>query len=238
MAPVGLFGFWAGLYLASRRYPSEYDWRYMTISSLLYPDRDPGGYAWAWGGIVACALGGLCWVSVLCSGGHSIGGGNKRMLPGIWALGVGYLCMVSCAVWPGRLLHLPRGHDLLALLAFVGICVGTVHLTYEWLEQKLRRREGASRAGARIYAALAATVALAPLFLEAVTQADVARAFPHLPWVGLEWRARGVPMYLSFAFWEWSTCLVFSAYITMLSLATLREQKSWTLRPRGTNSGQ
>jgi hypothetical protein len=43
---------------------------------------------------------------------------------------------------------------------------------------------------------------------------------PQLPWVGLEWRSQGVPAYLSFAFWEWVTCVVFSAYTTTLSLAT------------------
>jgi hypothetical protein len=217
MAPFGLLGFWAGLYVASRLYPSEYDWRYMTISSLLYPDRDPRGYVWAWCGLFACAVGGLCWVSVLMRGNEWQ---TKRMRPGISALALAFVCMASCAVWPGRLLHFPRGHDLLALLAFVGICVGAVHLTFERMEQTLRRGHANSRGGARGYALLVAGVALLPLILEAVTQADVAHAFPHLPWVGLEWRARGVPMHLSFAFWEWITCAVFSAYIVGLSLTT------------------
>jgi hypothetical protein len=30
-----------------------------------------------------------------------------------------------------------------------------------------------------------------------------------------------VPVYLSFAFWQWVTCVVFSAYTIMLSQATL-----------------
>jgi hypothetical protein len=220
MASVGLLGFWAGLYLASRHYPTEYDWRYMTISSLLYPDRDPRGYLWAWCGLIACAVGGLSWVSVLVRGNEWR---TKKMRPGIWALALGFMCMMSCAVWPGRLLHFPRGHDLLALLAFVGICIGTVHLAYERVERNLRHRRAASRAGAKVCAALIAGTALLPLMLEAITQADVARTFPHLPWVGLEWRARGVPMYLSFAFWEWITCAVFSAYIAALSIATRAE---------------
>jgi len=236
MASVGLLGFWAGLYLASRRFPSQYDWRYMTISSLLYPDRDPRGYSWAWCGVVACALGGLCWVSVLMR--------SHASRPGTWALALGYVCMVGCAVWPGHLLHLPRGHDLLALLAFVGICAGTVCLTYEWVERGLRPwcadagahasastsagAGGWSRAGARVCAGLVASAALLPLCLEAATQADVARAFPHLPWVGLEWRARGVPLYLSFAFWEWATCAVLSVYIVALSLAPLLHRARFT----------
>ncbi len=215
MACVGLFAFWTGLYIAGRQYPSEYDWRYMTISSLLYPERDPRGYVWAWGGIVVCALGGLCWVSVLM---RDTGRRNNKMRPGVWALAFGYVCMVGSAVWPGRLLHFPRGHDLLALLAFVCICIGIVHLAYGRAERWLARGT-TSNAGTRVRAALLASAVLLPLLLEAVTQADVARAFPHLPWVGLEWRTRGVPSYLSFAFWEWITCAFFSAYIVGLSLA-------------------
>jgi high affinity Mn2+ porin len=211
MASIGLFGFWAGLWMASRRYPSEYDWRYMTISSLLYPDRDPGGFLWAWSGLLLCALGGLCWVAVLfqCSSAERRGVRSS----GIWSLALGYFCMISCAVWPGRLLDLPRGHDLLALLAFVGICIGTVQLTYLAVLRRMRRRA---------LAGLVAGVVLLPLLLEAITQADVSRTFPHLPWVGLEWRARGVPVYLSFAFWEWSTCVMLSAYTMSLSMATMR----------------
>lgn len=42
---------------------------------------------------------------------------------------------------------------------------------------------------------------------------------PSLPWVGLAWRARGVPIYLSLAFWEWVTCAVLSGYLAILCLA-------------------
>jgi hypothetical protein len=216
MAPLGVVGFWVGLWAASRLYPSEYDWRYMTISSLLYPDRDPGGYAWAWCGVLLCALGGLCWVAALGDGSRTTRSSARSI--GIGALAFGYVCMVSCAVWPGRLLNLPRGHDLLALLAFVAICVGTVQLTYLLLERRLRRGAPGVRSRDRVLAALLAGAALLPILLVGITQADVARAFPHLPWVGLEWRARGVPVYLSFAFWEWSACAVFSIY----TIATMR----------------
>jgi hypothetical protein len=207
-----VFGFWAGLRAASMRFPAEFDWRYMTISSLLYPDRDPNGYLWAWSGLVICALGGLCWVSVLKSRAPSTG---------VWALGFGYVCMVCCALWPGRLLKLPRGHDLLALLAFVAICVGTVQLTYLAVARNLRRRSPGFPSRARIVGGFIAGAALLPILFEGLTQAEVAHAFPHLPWVGLEWRARGVPVYLSFAFWEWSTCAVFSAYTASLAAATM-----------------
>jgi hypothetical protein len=50
-APLGVLAFWGGMLMAARRYPSEYDWRYMTLSSLLSPGRDHAGHLWASGGI-------------------------------------------------------------------------------------------------------------------------------------------------------------------------------------------
>jgi hypothetical protein len=216
MATLGVLAFWGGLWMAEDRYPSEYDWRYMTISSLLYPERNPHGYLWAWGGTVLCGLGGLCWSAV--SFRNRAGGGPESRPKGIWALGLGYTCMVCCALWPGRLLHFPRGHDLLALSAFLGICVGTVQLTFQTVVQRMRLRARSCCVRPRAVACLLAGVALLPMGLAVIAQTYVSHALPNLPWVGLEWRTRGVPVYLSFAFWEWGTCVIFSAYTTSLSL--------------------
>jgi hypothetical protein len=61
--------------------------------------------------------------------------------------------------------------------------------------------------------------ALSPIVLGAVAQAYVSHELSALPWVSLVWRKRGVPVYLSFAFWEWVTCAVFSLYVAVLSRA-------------------
>ena len=202
--------------MAGSRYPSEYDWRYMTISSLVYPERNPGGYLWAWGGIMLCGLGGLCWVAVLAWNWEQKSPRGRPV--GIWALGLGYACMVCCVLLPVRLLHIPRSHDLLALFAFIGVCIGTVQLTFQVVERRLRPRALSFPGNARVYACILASAALLPILLVSIAQAYVSHALPQLPWVGLEWRARGVPVYLSFAFWEWATCVVFSAYTTSLAL--------------------
>jgi hypothetical protein len=68
-----------------------------------------------------------------------------------------------------------------------------------------------------VYACVIAGAAILPMLLVSIAQAYVSHALPQLPWVGLEWRERGVPAYLSFAFWEWVTCVVFSAYTSALS---------------------
>jgi hypothetical protein len=208
---AGVVAFWTGLWVAARMYPSEYDWRYMTISSLVYPDRNPDGYRWAWRGLMLCALGGLCWTTVLLRDSRQDHTARRRV--GIVLLGIGYLCMFSCA-WLPAWLRVPRGHDFLALLSFVALCVGIIWLTF-------RVTERASTADHRFYAGSLAAVPLLPILLAAITQAYISHARPDLPWVGLVWRARGAPVYLSFAFWEWTTCAVFSAYTMSLCLATM-----------------
>jgi hypothetical protein len=212
-APLGVGAFWCCLGMAAEHYPSEYDWRYMTISGLLYPERNPHGYRWAWGGVALCGLGGLCWVSVLIWNGSL---SNDRRV-GVWALGIGYLCMVCCASLPVPFLHMARSHDVLALAAFVCLCIGTVHLTYRCVQRSLRGRTRSFSGRSWIYACVIAGAALLPLLLVSITQAYVSHALPQLPWVGLEWRDRGVPAYLSFAFWEWVTCVVLSGYTSVLS---------------------
>ncbi len=164
---VGLLAFWAGLWLAARNYPSEYDWRYMTISSLVYPDRNPDGYRWAWRGLMLCALGGLCWTAVLLRDARQRGRG--RTGAGIWALGAGYLCMLSCAWLPAWLPRLPRGHDLLALSSFFGLCIGIVVLTFRRTAGTFPRRTD-TRDPRVLHACLLAGLALSPLVLAAVTQ--------------------------------------------------------------------
>lgn len=213
-AALGVVAFWGGLWLAMRRYPSEFDWRYMTISSLVYPDRDPNGYQWAWGGIVLCALGGLCWTTLLLRG-------RRRARPearaaGIRMLGLGYVCMVCCALLPDRLLPIAKGHETLAIAAFVCISIGTVRLAFGTARRSMRLRGRDLPGSARVYAGLLAGTALLPILLGGIIQSYVDFARPDLPWVGLEWRARAVPVYLSFAFWEWSSCAVLSAYTALL----------------------
>src|SRR5271166_6508017 len=110
---------------------------------------------------------------------------------------------------------------MLALSAFFGLCIGVVQLTFLAAERSFRLRMRSFPGGARVYAGLLAGVALSPILLAGIAPAYVSYALPELPWVGLEWRARGVPVYLSFAFWEWITCVVFSAYTAGLSLATM-----------------
>ena len=217
---IGVFAFWAGMVMAAYRYPSEYDWRYMTMSNLVFPDRNIDGHLWASAGIALCGLAGLCWAAALArDGSHE---GRRRQRFGISALSLGFFSMALCALLPERLIPIPKTHETLALLAFFSLCVGIMRLTFQSVERYLGRTR-CSIGAARAYAALAAAGALSPIPLAGVAQAYVSHARPDLPWVSLAWRGVGVPPYLSFAFWEWVACAVFSAFITTLSLRVDQE---------------
>ncbi len=218
-ALLGVITFWYGLWMAARRYPSEYDWRFITISRLGYADRNPDGYRWAWGGLTLCALGGLCWTAILLRDWRRNGTGRRPA--GIWALALGYVSMVGCASLPGGFPLLPRGHDILAVMAFFGVCIGIMQMTFQVTERSLRQRKRSILLSPRLYAGLLAGLPLLPILIAAATQAYVSHARPNLPWVGLEWRVLGAPVYLSFAFWQWITCAVFSAYSVTLCLMTI-----------------
>jgi len=218
VAPLGTLAFWIGMGLAARSHPSEYDWRYMTMSTLVYAERNPSGFLWARGGLFLCGVAGLYWTAELLEGWRRLYIAERPI--GIWVLGLGYLCMTCLAVLPeGRFLT-SRTHDLLALAAFVGICVGLAVLSFKLIGQSpyVRRLRG----GPCLYASMLAGLALSPIVLGAVAQAYVSQDLPALPWVSLVWRKRGVPVYLSFAFWEWVTCAVFSLYVAVLSRAAPR----------------
>ena len=96
-ASFGVLAFWGGMLMAGRRYPSEYDWRYMTISSLVYGDRNPNGYLWARAGIVLCGLAGLYWTMGLApdkGGNRALQNGPSESGPWDWAIYA--WCAVPC----------------------------------------------------------------------------------------------------------------------------------------------
>ena len=206
---LGLFAFWTGMVLAGSNYPGGYDWPYTTISSLVYPERNPGGFLWARGGMGLC---GACGLYCTAWAARNRKRGTVRQAVGICTLGFGYLCMMCCALLP----DIPRGHDSLALAAFVSLCVGAALISFEVIHQRAKQHRLA--AAAWLLAGSVAALVFAPVLIAAFvfTQAYVSRALPTLPWVGPVWRARGIPVHLSFAFWEWVTCAVLSLYLAVL----------------------
>ena len=172
---------------------------------------------WASGGMLLCFLCGLWWATRLARNWNH--NSVRPVLRGIAPLRMGVIFTACAAVLPSSWIGIRKGHEILALFAFMGWCIGMLQLAFQTAEQFLRRRFAGSTRRARMYAATLVGAVVFPLFLAGLAQAYVRYALPQLRWVSLSWRAQGVPAYLSFASWEWVTCAVLSVYMLGLSLA-------------------
>jgi hypothetical protein len=209
-APLGLAAFWGGMVAAALAYPAGYDWRYQAVSALLYPDLDPDGYLWGCSGLEVCGVAGVAWASGLS---QRLDGAASAARAGPWLLRVGFVCMCF-AVLPDRLLPLPKGHEVFAIFAFLGIGVGVMREMFMAVD----RRKPYSRPAplARLRGPIGMGMLLLPFSLTGLTLAYLALVRPHLSMLGHAWRARGIPSYLSFGAWEWVNCLVFSGCLLLV----------------------
>lgn len=211
---LGVLTFWGGVWAAVRRFPVEFDWRYMTVSSLLSPLKDPAGYVWASAAIAACSMFGFAWTTLSLRALQS--SGTPERAHGLRALQLGYVFTALAASFPEQLLPVPKAHECFAILAFVGLCIGLVRT---FSANVLPVISALSDHGL-LRSRLLIGISVSPILLAAFAQAYVFFARPELPWVNLSWRDRGVPIYLSFAFWEWVTCAVMTAYMVVLIFMT------------------
>ena len=131
---------------------------------------------------------------------------------------VGFVGMACASALPQWLDRIPKGHEMLALFAWSALLLGMMRLTFQTTERAVPRHLGASIGGPRLYATVLVGIALLPILLAGFALGYVYFVLPQLPWVNLSWRARGVPVYLSFAFWQWITLLLLSAYMGVLAL--------------------
>jgi hypothetical protein len=218
MLPVlGIAALWVGIALAARRFPTELDWRYMTMSTLLSPRDNPAGRAWAAVGIGLCGLCLLAWTAVAGRSARPVTP-TRDAARGLWAIRCGSACMVGAGVLPLRLPGLAKGHEMLTLLAFAGLCIGTIQRITHSVERDTSGHSSDATRGARLGGAALAGILIGPIIAAGLAQAYVFYVLPELHWVGLSWRTRGVPVYLSFAFWEWLTCAVLSTDLIVLAL--------------------
>jgi len=206
---AGLCAFWAGLALATWQFPTAFDWRYMTVSNLFSAKHNPVGYVWGAAGVACCGVMGLC---ALLSASLSQGRFRAQCPRESVLLSVGFGFMVLAALVPARWLF-AKGHDWLAVIAFLSLCAGLVRGIV--LAQLHGLPAGAPYR--RLRAVGSASAALWPVAGAALSQAHLAIFKPELPWVTIAWRARGIPLILSFALWEWLTCVTLSVCLVLLA---------------------
>lgn len=197
-----------GILLAARHYPGGFDWPYTVASALASRKYNPDGSFWFSSSFIISM--GLLWPyasslkNTLCPAPSVAGNFAIR------ALRLGMICGALVAAERLFIHHISdlvyKAHEILALLFFLGLYIGVFTL----LIQVMRRH--------RIYI-LPALVVASPLLAIGITQLWLYFDQRDLGWVDASWREKGIPIWLSFAFWQWLAigclwlCLGFLSFI-------------------------
>ncbi len=176
-----------GILLSAQYYPGDFDWAYTVASALMSQKHNPNGSAWF--GVAMSGSTFLLWfyVSVLR---QSIPGVNKSFKFIQLGLVCGMLLGLERLIFYdlSRLIH--KAHELIALLTFAGLYFGIIGVMVRLWQQDRRARMLV------LLAAIPLSIVSIQLFYLYLTQR-------HLGWVNVTWREMGIPIWVSFAFWQW-----------------------------------
>ncbi len=197
-----------GVAFAARHFPGGFDWGYTVISRLASNRRNPGGAAWLSGFFLLAV--GLAWPAVGYLRRALSAGSHPPRVP-LLGLRLGLLAAAVLGVEGLFALDLSplgrKAHEGVAVLAFLGFYVGVLGLQLH----RIRRLGGSLLPGL-----------LVALPLVGVGLSQVALYFDQrdLGWVNTEWREMGIPLYLSFAFWQWLAVMGLGLGLGHLLVAT------------------
>ena len=176
-----------GIPAAAARYPGSFDWAYTVISALASRKHNPDGAAW-FAGALAGAMACLWPVVTQLTRGSA----TPRWVT--VALRVGVVCGVFVGI--ERLVfyhfssHVRKGHELIALVAFLTFYLGIVGL----YAHRVRQRR------AFWWPAILVVVPLLGVGFRELTLYLAQRG---VGWADYDWRGHGTPLWLSFAWWQW-----------------------------------
>jgi hypothetical protein len=204
-----------GAALAARHYPGGFDWAYTVASALASRKHNPDGSFWFSGGFIISM--GLLWPYVSSLKQNLCPSLSSAANFAIGALRLGLLCGALVAAERLFIHHLSdwvyKAHEILALLFFLGLYIGVFTL----LLQVMRRQ--------KIYV-IPVIVVASPLLAIGITQFWLYFDQRDLGWVDTSWREMGIPIWLSFAFWQWLAigclwaCLGFLSFIRLGNKST------------------
>jgi hypothetical protein len=196
----------AGAMIAMVRFPGGYDWGYTVISMLASSKHNPAGGVWLSGGLLVGAI--VLWPAVrqLGHAAHArrACGALQLALLGAALLGLEGVFQLD---YSGVL---RKGHELVALGTFLCLYGGVLGLYVQRI-----RRDAAFL--------LPALAVLLPLVATGASQLALYFGQRELGWVNTGWRELGVPLWLSFAFWQWTAVVMLGLGLGWLIAAAPRE---------------
>ncbi|MBY0371379.1 hypothetical protein K2X33_11875 [bacterium] len=201
--PLTIFVFVGGTGLSIHFFPGPFDWRYRVVSGLASQIDNPAGYAYFCAtlclvGAMLAPLGRYLQRAFTLSAPRTSGIAGRALTVGLLAMSVIglerlYFRNLSAQIY--------KAHELIALVGFAGLFTGVLGF---WLCLRHSVR------GATLF------VALGPFLGAIVSQAYLYFKPEPLGWVGPHWAELGIPVYLSFAFWEWVAAAGVFLYLYLL----------------------
>lgn len=201
-----------GVLLAARSYPGSFDWTYTVISALASRKHNPDGSFW-FAGALGIALALLWPVSGVI---RSRPGGTTRAarLSSV-ALRVGLVCGTLVGVERLVFFHLSdlvrKGHELLALIAFLAIYAGVLGLEFDHLR---RRTTGLC----------VSVLVVVPLLAIGASELVLYLGQRGTGWLDHDWRSADLPVWARFAFWQWLAAAALWAGLGHLLLLARRSR--------------
>lgn len=185
----------AGIVYAFARFPGGYDWAYTVISKLASVRQNPDGARWLAGSLLVAVA--FLW-PVARYFGRTYGREGALPRAAVVTLKVGLVGAALLGLEGTFVLEYSRrvdnAHEAVALVTFLGFYGGVLGLFAHRIRSGVRH-------------ALPALSVVLPLVAVGVSQLILYLDQRDLGWVGPDWRAMGVPVWLSFAFWQWLAVL-------------------------------
>ena len=209
LAAMSLMSF--GSVMAARYYPGEFDWPYTVASALASQKHNPSGSGWFASTLSLSMV--LLWLYVshlkqglyllLPSARFAIGAIRVGLVSGA-LVGIERLLIYDLSKW------IDKVHEILALITFMGLYFGVLGLLFQIMLHHRR------------YIAPVLLIA-SPLLAIGISQFWLYLDQRDLGWVDASWREKGIPIWLSFAFWQWLAIGFLWAGLALLYIFTSRK---------------
>ncbi len=202
-----------GLAFAAYYLDGAFNWRYRTLSSLGSASNNPRGYTYCCLGLMVSFTMGLPLCGYFRVRFEPIAPRAARFSDRF--LKIGFLGVVAVGFErlfaQGLSLHTYKLHEYLSVITFFGLLLGIAGFWLCLTRWLLLERQWSVWALSGL-----SFVSVGPILGTGLSQAYLYFVPNNFGWVGPHWAELGIPLYLSFAFWEWLTVVGIFIYLFLI----------------------